>query len=757
MRSRPLIRLGLAGVALLALACAPPGGAQSLPAGLQAHLNDPHIANPFVGWYRADVHPSDRPPYKPSGGILPMTSSLVNILVNNPSADGSSAQDTQSETCTLVFGSNVLVGYNDSTAYTSFVQNAHFTGYSLSTDGGNTFTDEGTLPQDTNGDLGDPALAADTVAGTIYFITIAFGEEFGVPGIQSFRSFDGGATFHSPVNAAPGFSSSDFLDKPWVAVDDASGTGQGTVYVTFTDFGSSTKICVTRSTDGGATWGPSGGVSLASGTVQGSYVVVGPDHSVYVFWLDGNSASQQILVRKSTDGGNTFGSSVTVATLKTTGVNGDLGLGGFRSNAFPHAAVNPVTGNVYVTYNDTPGGTDRADIFFTQSTDGGATWSAPVRVNDDTTTNDQWQPAIAVSPDGTQVFVGFYDRRLDSSNYMIDTFGSVGVISGSTVTFQPNFRITTASFPPVYGVDPVVNSTYMGDYDKADADNAFFYYSWGDNRLPSAGHSGDNADVRLTLIPISNFYITSLSPNSATAGGPGFTLTVNGNNFQSGATANWNGSALTTTFVSGNQLTASVPASDITSPGIAFVTVTNPDGTKTGPATFSIEAPAISSLSPNSATAGGSGFTLTVNGNNYLSGAAVNWNGSALTTTFVSGNQLTASVPASDIATAGTANITVTNPGGATSSSATFTIDNPVPSASSLSPSSTYVGSGAFTLTVNGSSFVSSSVVTWNGNALTTTYVSSTQVTASVPAIDVANVGSASVQVLNPTPGGGAS
>src|SRR5579884_1403902 len=750
MRTRFPMKRGLAALALLALAAAAPAGAQTLPPGAQAHLADPHIVNPFVGWYRANVHPPDRPPYKPSGGAMPMTSFLANILVNNPSADGTSAQDTQSETSTLVFGTNVLVGYNDSTAFTGFTQSAQFTGYSLSTDGGNTFTDEGTLPANTNGDLGDPSLAADQVAGTIYFSTLPFGEEFGVPGIQIFRSYDGGATFQTPVNGGPGFSSSDFLDKDWITVDNASGAGQGTVYSGFTDFGPSTRICITHSTDGGNTWGPSGGTTIASGTVQGTNIAVGPDHSVYVFWLDGNGASQAIMVRKSTDGGNTFASAVTVATLKTTGVNGDLGLGGFRSNAFPMAVVNPISGNVYVAYNDQPGGNDRADVFFAQSTDGGNTWSVPVRVNDDTTTNDQWQPAIAVSPDGTQVFIGFYDRRLDSSNYMIDTFGAVGVISGSAVTFQPNFRITSASFPPVFGVDPVVNSSYMGDYDKADSDNAFFYYSWGDNRLPSAGHSGNNADVRITLIPISNFYISSLSPNSATAGGPGFTLTVNGNNFQNGAT-------LSTSFVSSSQLTASVPASDIASPGIAFVTVTNPDGTKTGPAPFSIKAPAITSLSPSSTTAGGPGFTLTVNGSNYLSGATVNWNGSGLTTTFVSGNQLTASVPASDIAVAGTAGITVTNPSGATSSSATFTIDNPVPSTSSLNPASAYQGYGNFTLTVKGSGFVSGSVVNWNGTALPTTYVSSSQLTASVPSSDTANVGTASVTVVNPAPGGGTS
>ncbi|HZT44291.1 MAG TPA: protease pro-enzyme activation domain-containing protein [Chthonomonadaceae bacterium] len=86
-------------------------------------------------------------------------------------------------------------------------------------------------------------------------------------------------------------------------------------------------------------------------------------------------------------------------------------------------------------------------------------------------------------------------------------------------------------------------------------------------------------------------------------------------------------------------------------------------------------APTITSISPSSATAGGSAFTLTVNGTNYVSGATVNWNGSALSTTFVSSTQLTASVPSSDIATAGTASVTVTA-NGQTSNSVTFTINS---------------------------------------------------------------------------------
>ncbi|MGA2606727.1 MAG: choice-of-anchor D domain-containing protein [Terriglobia bacterium] len=82
---------------------------------------------------------------------------------------------------------------------------------------------------------------------------------------------------------------------------------------------------------------------------------------------------------------------------------------------------------------------------------------------------------------------------------------------------------------------------------------------------------------------------------------------------------------------------------------------------------------------------------------------------------------------------------------------------NPVPAITSLSPSSTSAGSTAFTLTVNGSNFVSSSVVRWNGSDRTTTFVSATQLHAAIPASDIVTGGTAQITVFNPSPGGGAS
>ena len=443
-----------------------------------------------------------------SGEAPPVDVIPTNVLVNNPAVDAT-IQDTQSETSIVLgSGSVVLVGYNDSG---SFIGTAQFTGWSRSTDGGLTFTDMGKLPLSANGDAGDPVLARDTTSGKIYFATLAFSGS----AIQVFRSTDNGATFTAPVNAAPGTSG--FQDKCWITVDNFPGPGQGNVYVVFRDFGPGNAIKLTKSTDGGATYAPSGGTVIASGSpvnVQGAFVTVGPDHSVYVIYFDQNSLPETIKVRRSTDLGVTFGAPVTVSTLNGSAINGDLSLnGGFRSNSFPHATVNPVNGDVYVVYNTCTSSpctaaADHADAFFRRSTDHGATWSAAIKVNDDGTTRDQFMPTIGVTPDGANVLVTWYDRRNSPTNTLIDRFASIGVVSGGSISFGANFQITSASFPVAIGMDPVVNPTYMGDYDQAVADSTGFYVTWGDNRLPHAPFHANQPDVRFAKVALVSPSIT---------------------------------------------------------------------------------------------------------------------------------------------------------------------------------------------------------------------------------------------------------
>lgn len=82
---------------------------------------------------------------------------------------------------------------------------------------------------------------------------------------------------------------------------------------------------------------------------------------------------------------------------------------------------------------------------------------------------------------------------------------------------------------------------------------------------------------------------------------------------------------------------------------------------------------------------------------------------------------------------------------------------NPVPTVTNLSPSSATAGNGDLSLTVSGSNFVATSQVLWNGNARATNFVSATQLTAAIPAGDLATAGMATITVMNPTPGGGSS
>jgi 6-phosphogluconolactonase (cycloisomerase 2 family) len=184
--------------------------------------------------------------------------------------------------------------------------------------------------------------------------------------------------------------------------------------------------------------------------------------------------------------------------------------------------------------------------------------------------------------------------------------------------------------------------------------------------------------------------ITTISPKTAVADGAAFTLTINGANFVAASTVNFGGSAPVTTFVNSMQLTAAIPAASIASTGTMAVTVTNPaPGGTSNAITFTItgggpnSVPMITSFYPSCAPAGeqfidSTDNQLTVSGQNFVASSVVRWNGTDVPTTLDSnslGQVLTAQIPASDIASPGTAAVTVFNPapGGGTSNSLTFT------------------------------------------------------------------------------------
>ena len=176
--------------------------------------------------------------------------------------------------------------------------------------------------------------------------------------------------------------------------------------------------------------------------------------------------------------------------------------------------------------------------------------------------------------------------------------------------------------------------------------------------------------------------ITSLSPASAIAGGSQFSLTVNGAGFTNTSKVQWNGaSAGSTFFISANQLQASISNDRILTAGTASITVQNANGAISNAVSFTITPPAppfITSLSPSSATAGGAALTLRANGTGFSGGSNLQWNGSALPTSFeLTTNQLIATIPASLIATPGTASLTVIIPTGTVSNTVSFPITGP--------------------------------------------------------------------------------
>jgi outer membrane protein assembly factor BamB len=176
------------------------------------------------------------------------------------------------------------------------------------------------------------------------------------------------------------------------------------------------------------------------------------------------------------------------------------------------------------------------------------------------------------------------------------------------------------------------------------------------------------------------------------------------------------------------------------------------------PVTYEVTPPppyGLTSINPSSGVAEGLAITLAVHGNRFSQASVIQWNGSPRPTTFLSATQLTAPISQADLAAPGQASVTVSDPGQGVTGSQTFTILPPAFGVHSLVPASTYQGAPGFTLTVNGAQFTSGSVVLWNGNPRSTTFVSASQVTAQIPAADLVSTGQPAVTVLNPPAQGG--
>jgi len=312
-------------------------------------------------------------------------------------------------------------------------------------------------------EIGDPVLTFDSTGNLFYVQLYQIGSLFG---IYVAKSTNKGASFSAPVSVWS--STVGLSDKEWIAADQTGGPYSNNLYIGWRQFGS-TGMRVVRSTNGGATWS----IPDTLAGDQGAYVAIGANGSiqggnVYFGCIFGSS----LRVYKSTNGGASFNSGISAVTgISAPGTvcsNRNTVKNCIRTDYMPRmAADNSYTssrGNVYVVYAANPPGPDLADVFLARSTDNGATWSAPLRMNDDATTTDQWMPAVTVDKVTGKVFVMWYDSRNDpSGNLLTELWGTHSTNGG--VSFVPNYKISNAQMNPnLMAVGQPDGANYMGDY-----------------------------------------------------------------------------------------------------------------------------------------------------------------------------------------------------------------------------------------------------------------------------------------------------
>lgn len=289
------------------------------------------------------------------------------------------------------------------------------------------------------------------------------------------------------------------------------------------------------------------------------------------------------------------------------------------------------------------------------------------------------------------------------------------------------------------------------------------------NAAPGGGTSAASTISVVNPAPV----LQSLAPSVLDVGSTAnATITVTGTGFVPSSTVSVSGSSRATTYVSGTSLTFTATVADQATVGSLPVAVTNPAPGGGTSSTVNLNVitppptPVITVFYPTSLVVDSGPASLVVYGNGFQTTSVVQWNGASLPTTwaqFYNGvdivNVLEATVPASDLTTAGTANITVNTPyaNPAGSNVETYSIVNPpAPTLTSLSPTSGPINV-ASTETLLGTGFTSASTVTVNGQTVPSTYVSSTEIDATFPANQLATLGNSSVTVTTPAPGGGTS
>ncbi|MCP3904656.1 MAG: hypothetical protein GY715_13600 [Planctomycetes bacterium] len=348
---------------------------------------------------------------------------------------------------------HIIAGWNDWRLSPSVSNEVINTGFALSLDGGQTWSDFLIRPPVPNqsGVEGDPMTAFDANTGTLWAGAISFSAGSN-SGIYVARKNPGSSTFEPSVMARTASGT----DKCWMAAGLRPPLLTSTrLYITYNEG-------VIWSDDMGDTW--TDPISLGSGI--GFLPRVGPQGQLYVAYWDFNTG---MLLKRSLDGGQTF-TDHTIATRMDVWdtQSGSRFPGNFRVPSMVHIAVHPVTGHLYATYFDTTntsGGNSNVDVYFTKSVDQGTTWTTPVPILDTGTENfDQFFTWIEVDADG-RLHLVYYDTKNtvqndNVTNGMFDAYYAYSEDDGATWT---DYRLSNTSWDSNDdGLDRATQ--FIGDY-----------------------------------------------------------------------------------------------------------------------------------------------------------------------------------------------------------------------------------------------------------------------------------------------------
>jgi len=334
----------------------------------------------------------------------PIRNGHVSVQVNVDPSGANIVGDAANEPSIAVDPTNpslISIGWRQ---FDTIASNFRQAGRGYSTDRGQTWTFPGVL--DPGVFRSDPVLDFDA-QGNFYYDSLT-----GDFNCYVFRSSDGGATWTPPVYA---YGS----DKQWLAVDRTGGPGDGHLYQNWSPFTSET---FNRSVDGGASFEPP--VAIPEEPYWGVDTVA-PDGAVYV--AGQSSYSSELAVLRSSNAQDP-GAVPSFDQTVVVDLGGELiGFGDPSPNpggllgqvwiAADHSS-GPTRGNIYLLSSVDPPGADPLDVHFSRSTDRGATWSAPVRVNDDAPGSNAWQwfGTMSVAPDG-RIDVVWNDTRNDPGGF----------------------------------------------------------------------------------------------------------------------------------------------------------------------------------------------------------------------------------------------------------------------------------------------------------------------------------------------------